>query len=109
MTRAIDHYTTSISVGPADKPQQGFEVRWNKEHRQLQFTLSFDVGKLLKHLADRGYIEIKQLPPEEQLQTMRFNYPIRDEQALRAFSFANASGLASMLMGMASDLAKEAP
>lgn len=107
MSRPIDQFTTHLQVGPNDQPGVGFSVRWIKEERKLQFTGSFPVARLLQALAAKGYIDIKQLPEgEDQYQTIGFDLPIRDEQALRMLAFGESASITSLLMGIASDLAK---
>lgn len=108
MNSPLNQYTTSIRVGPADKPDLGFTLQWSSKTRQLTFSCVVDVSDLLSELAAEGCIEVKNIPPERQVATASFNYPILDESALRAFAFANSSGLASMLMGIASDLTEHA-
>jgi hypothetical protein len=105
----IDQYTHTMTLSPSGEPDQGFSVQWLRDLKVFRFAATFEIAQVLRDLAAKGYIEIKKpLEGEDHYQTMSFDYPIRDEQTLRVFAFGNSTSLSSLLMGIASDLAKEA-
>jgi hypothetical protein len=101
----LEEYTNRVTVELHGQPDSQFVLQWNGGQKRLELLVTFNVEKLLEKFAANGDITINTIPSSRKVTTITFKYPVPDEVALRKLTHAMSSGLVSMGMGIAKDLA----